>query len=113
MRMNKLQKRILLILVVLCLLTPVGILLPVYFNAGDAWGEWSAHTVKDLAGYVPKGLAKYTDSWKAPLADYTINSEDSSEAHRSGYYMVAGIAGATLSYIIMLLISRLIMKNEE
>jgi hypothetical protein len=113
MKMNKLQKRILLLLVTLCLLTPVGILLPVYFNAGDAWGEWSAQTVKDLAGYVPKGLAKYTNSGKAPLADYIINSEASSEAHKSGYYLVAGIAGSALTYITMLLISRLIVKNGE
>ena len=109
--MNKLQKKILIILLLLCLLTPIGILLPMFFDAGDAWGEWSAQTVKELTGYVPQGLAKYSDVWNAPLTDYTINSEDVSVVHQSGYYIVSGITGATVTYIFVLLISRLIVKN--
>jgi len=58
MRMNKTQKKILIVLLLLCLLTPVGVLLPAFFNTGDAWGEWSAQTVKELVGYVPKGFGK-------------------------------------------------------
>ena len=69
MKMNKLQKKILIILVLSCLITPIGILLPAFFNTGDAWGEWSAQTMKDLIGYVPQGLAKYSDVWKAPLPE--------------------------------------------
>ena len=112
-KMNKLQKRILVILLLLCLVTPAGILLPAYFNTGKAWGEWSAQTVKELVGYVPKGLAKYSDVWKAPLLDYSVNSGDKSIVHQSGYYIVSGIIGATLTYIVMLLISRIILKNGK
>ena len=100
---NKLQKRILIILLVLCLITPLGILLPMFFDAGDAWGEWSAQTVKELTGYIPKGLAKYSDTWKAPLPDYTLNPGDKSVVHQSGFYIVSGIIGATLTYVVMLL----------
>ena len=39
MKLDKLQKKILVILLFLCLLTPAGILLPVFFDTGDAWGE--------------------------------------------------------------------------
>ena len=113
MKMNKLQKKILVILLMLCLLTPVGILLPAFFNTSDAWGEWSAQTVKELVGYVPKGLAKYSAVWKAPIPDYSVNKKDSSIVHRSGYYLVSGIIGATVTYLIMLLISGLIIRNEE
>ena len=113
MRMNKLQEKILVILLLLCLLTPIGILLPAFFNTGDAWGEWSAQIVKELVGYVPKGLAKYSDVWKAPLPDYSVKREDSSFVHRSGYYLVSGIIGATITYIVMLLISRLIIRNGK
>jgi hypothetical protein len=113
MKTNKLQKKILIILLLLCLITPIGILLPAFFNTGDAWGEWSAQTVKELVGYVPKGLAKYTNIWKAPIAEYSVNREDLSIVHRSGYYLVSGIIGATVTYIIMLLISRLIIRNGE
>jgi len=35
--MNKLQKRILIFLMVLIVLTPIGIFLPMAFDAGDAW----------------------------------------------------------------------------
>jgi predicted PurR-regulated permease PerM len=113
MKMNKLQKKILVILLLLCLLTPIGILLPAFFNTGDAWGEWSAQTVKELVGYVPKGLEKYSDIWKAPLTDYSVKREDSSIVHRSGYYLVSGIIGATITYIAMLLITGLIIRNGE
>jgi cobalt/nickel transport protein len=111
MKINKLQKKILIILLLLCIITPIGILLPMFFNAGDAWGEWSAQTVNDLVGYVPEGLAKYSDVWKAPLPDYTADSKDTSIVHQSGYYIVSGIIGATATYGIMLLISKLIIRN--
>jgi predicted PurR-regulated permease PerM len=111
--MNKLQKRILVVLLFLCLITPVGILLPAYFNTGDAWGEWSAQTVEELIGYVPKGLAKYSHVWKAPLPDYEVNNKDESIIHRSGYYIVSGIIGAAVAFIIMVIISKLITRNGE
>jgi predicted PurR-regulated permease PerM len=113
MKINKLQKRILVILLVLCLITPVGILLPMFFDAGDAWGEWSAQTIKELTGYIPRGLAKYSDAWNAPIPDYTLNSEDKSVVHQSGFYIVSGIIGATLAYVVMLVISNLIIRNEK
>jgi cobalt/nickel transport protein len=113
MKINKLQKKILVILLLLCLLTPVGILLPAWFNAGDAWGEWSAQTVKELVGYVPEGLAKYSDVWKAPVPDYSFKAEDPSIVHRSGFYVVTGILGATITYVVMLLITGLIIRNGK
>jgi cobalt/nickel transport protein len=113
MKIDKLQKKILIILLLLCLITPVGILLPMIFNAGDAWGEWSAQTVKELIGYVPQGLAKYSGLWKAPITDYTINGGDTSVVHQSGYYIVSGIIGATITYVVMLLISRFIIRNGK
>jgi cobalt/nickel transport protein len=112
-KMNRLQKKILIILLLLCLITPAGILLPAFLDAGDAWGEWSAQTVKELVGYVPEGLAKYSDKWKAPLTDYTLDNKDRSVVHQSGYYIVSGLIGATITYIVVLLISRLIIKNGK
>jgi hypothetical protein len=113
MKIDKLQKKILIVLLLLCLITPIGILLPMIFNAGDAWGEWSAETVKELVGYVPKGLAKYTDLWNAPITDYTLSSSDKSIVHQSGYYIISGIFGATVTYIVMLIIARLIGRNAK
>jgi cobalt/nickel transport protein len=111
--MNRLQKKILILLLMLCLITPIGILLPAYFNAGDAWGEWSANTLKDLTGYVPERLAKYSDIWKAPLPDYALTSNNKSVGYRSGYYIVSGLIGATITYVAVLLISKLIVRNGK
>lgn len=113
MKIDRLQKKILIVLLLLCLITPIGILLPMFFNAGDAWGEWSAQTLKELIGYVPQGLAKYSELWKAPLTDYTMNSIDKSVAHQSGFYIVSGILGATITFIVMLIIARIITRNEK
>ena len=113
MKLDKLQKKILIILLSLCLITPLGILFPMFFNAGNAWGEWSAQTVKSLIGYVPDGLAKYSGIWNAPITDYTLNNTDKSVVHQSGFYIVSGIIGATLTFVLMLIISRLIIKNEK
>jgi cobalt/nickel transport protein len=111
--MNKLQKKILVFLLVLALLTPVGIFLPMLFNAGDAWGEWSAETVKELVGYVPEGLQKYSDTYTAPMPDYTLNSKDSSVTHQSLYYILSGIAGVALTLGVTILLSKLIIKKKE
>ena len=113
MKLNKLQRKILIFLLALCLITPVGILLPVVFDAGDAWGEWSAETIRDLVGYVPKGLEKYSDTWNAPLSDYTVDRQDNSVVHQSGYYIVSGVAGGTATYILMLLVTKLLIKNGK
>ncbi|NQV02641.1 MAG: PDGLE domain-containing protein [Bacteroidia bacterium] len=113
MKPTKLQKKILYTLLGLCIITPVGIFLPMIFDAGDAWGEWSAETMKDLVGYVPAGLEKYSELWKAPIPDYTISDDDTSFVHQSGNYIVSGIIGTTLTYVVMLFISKLIVRNGE
>jgi cobalt/nickel transport protein len=113
MKLDRLQKKILITLLLLCLLTPLGILIPMFFDAGDAWGEWSAQTIKDLVGYVPAGLQKYADTWNAPLTDYTVNIADKSIAHQSGYYIVSGIIGAVAVFVVMLLISKLLVRNDK
>ena len=112
-KMSKFQKKLLFFLLGLCILTPVGIFLPIFFDAGDAWGEWSAKTVKDLVGYIPSGLEKYSKVWSAPIPDYTMNAGDTSVVHQSGYYIVSGIVGATLTYVVMLLISKLIVRDGK
>jgi cobalt/nickel transport system permease protein len=54
-------------LVLLALATPLGLL-----AAGTAWGEWGADELKEMLGYVPKGMEDMGNFWKAPLPDYTI-----------------------------------------
>jgi hypothetical protein len=71
------------------------------------------HGVNGQLSYVPKGLLKYSDVWKAPFPDYTIRSKNSNVVHQSGYYLVTGVIGATVTYLVILIISRLIIRNGE
>ena len=109
--MNKLQKKVLIFLIVLTFLTPVGILLPMVFNANEAWGEWSAETMKGFIGYVPEGLQKYSHSYKAPLTGYSVNTNDTSTTQKSVYYVLSGIVGAVATLGVTLLISKIIIRK--
>lgn len=109
--MNRLQKRILVFLIILAFLTPAGIFLPMAFDAGDAWGEWSAETVQSMTGYVPEGLQKYSETYSAPIPDYSLNESDESTAHQSAYYILSGILGAAITLGVTILISKLIVKK--
>ena len=60
------------LIAVLALLTPVGLILPKYFNAGGAWGEWGAGEIKDLVGYIPEGFKRLSSVWNAPAAGYSF-----------------------------------------
>lgn len=111
--MNKLHKKILVLLIILVLLTPAGILFPMVFNAGDAWGEWSAETVKNLIGYVPEGLQKYSDTYTAPIPDYSLNADDPSVTHQSLFYILSGILGIAATFGITIIISKFIIKNGK
>jgi len=109
--MNRLQKRILIFLLVMIILTPIGIFLPMAFDAGDAWGEWSADTVESLIGYVPEGLQKYSDTYQAPMADYSMNADDPSLGNQSGYYILSGLIGAVLTLGVTWLLSKMIIRK--
>jgi cobalt/nickel transport protein len=54
--MSAFQKKLLVILAIVALLSPIGIILPEKFKAGDAWGEWSAETIHKLVGFIPERL---------------------------------------------------------
>ena len=111
--MNKFQKKIIVFLLVLAVIAPVGILLPMAFKTNDAWGEWSAETVKGLIGYVPQGLQKYSETYKAPMTDYSLNVNDKSVTHQSLFYILSGIAGVAATFGLTFLISKFIIKNGK
>ena len=111
--MNKLQKKIIIFLIVLAFLTPVGILLPVFFDAGDAWGEWSAETVEKMIGYVPEGLEKYSDTYQAPVPDYTVDTEDPSIANQSVWYILSAIGGVAATIGVTFFIGKLIIRKKD
>ena len=111
--MTKTQKRLWAGLVIMALLSPLGILLPEMFNSGDAWGEWGTDTLEKLLGFVPDGLKKYAEMWKAPVPDYNPGGEDASITVRVISYIASGVLGIVVVALVMYFISKVVVKNEK
>lgn len=73
----------------LALLTPLGLLAP-----GTAWGEWSTAELLRITGYVPAGLAAWSDWWRAPLPDYTLPGSFPAAVS----YILTAVLGAAVTY---------------
>ena len=99
-------------LVVLALLAPLGIIVPSVFNAEDAWGEWGTDTIKKMLGYVPEGLKRTADLWKAPVPDYNFGSENASLGAQSSSYTLSALIGIVLVGGIMFALSKILVKKE-
>ena len=101
---------------VLIVLTPLGLILPDYFKAGDAWGEWEADTIQKLVGYVPQGIEKLSVLWKknALLPDYCFRGwEDKGMAHLCFAYVIAAIIGIAVISGIMFLLGKFLARNND
>lgn len=111
--MTKTQKKLWTGLVIMALISPLGIILPELFHSGDAWGEWGTDTLEKLLGYVPDGLKKYAEFWKAPVPDYSLGGEESSMAVRVISYIVSGLTGILAVSFVIYLISKVVMKHGK
>jgi cobalt/nickel transport protein len=107
--MTRFQKKLWAGLIVLALLTPAGILLPRLFKAGGAWGEWGTDELKGLVGYVPEGLKRLGELWKAPIAGY--GSGASSSTTEIIMYIVSALIGLALAAAVVYLISRAVARR--
>lgn len=111
--MTPFQKKLLAGLLVMAVLSPLGILLPKMFSAGDAWGEWDTGKIERLIGYVPEGMKKIAGIWKAPVRDYNFGGESAPLAAQALYYIVSGFLGIIVAVSIVYLISRFFVKNGK
>ncbi len=111
--MTRFQKKLWIGLLIMALLTPLGILLPEKFNAEEAWGEWGIDKLEKLLGYVPEGLKKLTDMWKAPIPDYNFGGEGASKPVQVVSYIASGFLGIGVCVLIVLIISRFIAKHAK
>jgi len=111
--MTKTHKKLWIGLVIMALISPVGILLPELFNSGDAWGEWGTDALEKLLGFVPEGLRKYTDFWKAPVPDYNLGGEESSMTVQVVSYVASALIGLTVVAAVIYLISKVVLRNDR
>jgi len=110
---KKFEKKLWLGLFIMALLSPLGIILPEKFNAEDAWGEWGLDALEKLLGYVPEGLKKTADIWIAPIPDYNFGGDGALMPAKILSYIVSGIIGIILTSVIMLIIFKILFKNEK
>jgi hypothetical protein len=95
-------------------LSPLGLILPDRFKAGNAWGEWGADEMEKLVGYVPQGLKRLSNVWTAPLPDYALKGwEKKGLAHLSLAYILSAIVGIALVTLIIGLLGKGLVKKSE
>ncbi len=98
---------------VLIVLSPLGLLLPEYFNANDAWGEWGTDGIKELTGYIPRGLEKLSSLWNAPMPDYAFKGwEEKGLPHLSFAYIISAVAGIAIVMLAAFIIGKILSKKR-
>jgi len=98
---------------ILALLSPLGLILPERFKAGDAWGEWGVNTFKEIFGYVPAGLRKLSNLWSAPFSDYAFNSQqDKGLCQLSLGYIASAVIGILVTVCAVMLLGRFLSKGK-
>jgi hypothetical protein len=98
---------------ILAILSPLGLLLPEHFKAGSAWGEWGPEEIKELVGYIPKGLEKLASFWTAPIPDYAFKGwEEKSLQHLSLAYIISAISGVAAVAGLVYLIGKIVAKKD-
>jgi len=99
---------------VLIALSPLGLLLPDHFKAGDAWGEWGTDGVKELVGYIPQGLEKLSGLWSAPIPDYAFKGwEGKGLGSLSFAYIFSAIVGISFIVLIVFLLGKVLAKKDD
>lgn len=93
-------------IIVIAVLTPIGLILPAYFKANAAWGEWNIEEVRALIGYIPLGLERLANLWSAPIPDYAFRSGEKSGIFAQGAgYIISAISGIALTAVMTFLLS--------
>ena len=101
-------------ILLLALFAPLGLLLPEYFKAGSAWGEWGADEIQKLAGYIPKGLEKLSSLWNAPIPDYAFRGwEEKGLSRQSFAYIISAVLGIVFVVIIVFFIGKMLTKKGK
>ena len=99
---------------VLIMLSPLGLILPGYFKAGSAWGEWGADEVQKLAGYLPSGLAELSSLWNAPFPDYAFKGCREKALWHSGVaYILSAVLGITVIVILALFAGKMLARKGD
>jgi len=93
----KTTKKLWLGVLILAILSPLGLILPYYFKAGSAWGEW----------------VKLSGIWKAPLSNYTFKGwEEKGLRVLSFSYIISALIGILAVICLVLVIGKILNKKD-
>jgi hypothetical protein len=98
---------------ILALLSPLGLILPKMFGAKGAWGEWGLDELKKIAGFVPAGMKRLAETWKAPLPDYALPGQGQGPVVESFGYVVVAIIGVAFTAGLMYFLAKLLVRKEN
>jgi hypothetical protein len=102
------------LIIILIALSPIGILAPEWLKAGAAWGEWGAAELKELVGYIPQGLEKLSELWKAPMPDYAFEgSGDKPLRVQSAAYILSAVIGIFAIVVIAYAAGKMFTRGEK
>jgi cobalt/nickel transport protein len=101
-------------LVLLVFVSPLGLLLPEAFRSGPAWGEWSLGEIEKMVGFMPEGLKKWTNLWRAPFPEYNAGTRrETGLFHSSLGYILSGLLGAGAVVGVTLLLGKFLGKKND
>jgi hypothetical protein len=97
---------------ILLLLSPLGVIIPALFRSEGAWGEWGPEGIEKIVGFVPPGMKRIADIWKAPLPDYAVPGQSGGLVSEGLGYVVAGIVGVAATAGLMYLLAKMIARRN-
>ena len=107
-------RRLWIIVLLLAMLTPLGLWLPARLGAEGAWGEWSAQELEKQVGFVPRGLARLADRWKAPAPDYAPPGwERKLPVHQGVAYIASALLGLLITALAIYALGRWLARRES
>jgi len=107
----KAYKKYIIFLGILVILSPLGIIIPDYFKAVNAWGEWSVESVKQQTGKEPAGMKKDSKLYKAPISDYNFGKKGDPLSKLSVSYIISGLIGTGVILLLTFGITKLITRK--
>ena len=95
------------VLIALIIFAPLGLL-----AKGTAFGEWSGSDLKSKIGFIPEGMAKFSDKWSALLPDYSVQGFGDTFFKSSLGYIFCAIVALAIIMVIIGIIS-LLQKRKN
>lgn len=98
---------------VLALISPLGVVLPLLGGAKSGWGEWGAAELARLAGFVPEGMKRLGEMWRAPLPDYSFAGPGEGVVTACLTYLLSAALGIALLLFCARACGRFLTVREE